>query len=127
MEIGVLTKIHPRRNQVSSRCRLLLELLNPEVDGTVLSIVSTVPENLLGTSLIGDINGVPVLALVGEVTLLGLVEADGSGTLWGSTGVRNSQTNRRDGVLNDVETLESSWDAILGGERDGTVLTAADC
>lgn len=89
--------------------------------------MSTVPEDLLGTSLIGDINGVPVLALVGEVTLLGLVEAESSGTLGGSTGVRNSQTNRRDGVLNNVQALESSWDAILRGERDGTVLTAANC
>lgn len=103
-----------------------LALLNPEVDTGVLGVVGTIPEDLLLLGLSVAINGEPGLALVGEVALGGLTKADGAGVLGGGTGVRNSQANGRDRVLHNVKALEGSGDTVLGGERDGTVLAAAD-
>lgn len=106
---------------------LFLELLDPKVGAGILSVVSTIPEDLLGLGFSVAINGEPGVALVGEVALVGLVEADSGGILGDGTGVRAGQANFRDGVLDNVEVLESGGNTVLGGERDSTVGTAADC
>lgn len=55
--------------------------------------MSTIPEDLLGLGFSVAINGEPGIALVGEVALLGLVEADSGGILGDGTGVRAGQAN----------------------------------
>lgn len=64
---------------------------------------------------------------MGEVTLCINSEASHVGALGHSTGVGRCEGQGLDLIGDHVEGLEASGSLILGGERDVTVVAAADC
>lgn len=107
---------------------LLLVLLHPQVDGSVLGVVRAVPEDLLGLALAIAVNGEPVTAALGQVALLVDAEAGGVGVLGGGAGVGDGQADGRNRVLDDVQVLPAGGGLVLGGEGDGAAFAlTADC
>jgi hypothetical protein len=102
-----------------------LALLNPEVEAIVLSVVATVPVDLLGGN-VANVDGEPGTALVGEVTLGVDTEAIHVSVLWDGTGVRNGEGDGSHVVLDDIEVLEGGGDAVLGGEGDHAIGSGAE-
>lgn len=96
-------------------------LLHPQVGSAVGGAVAAVPvDGLLGVGAVA-LDSEPGLAVVGEVALLVDPEVQGAGAVWHGTGVRDGHAQRSGVVLNDVQALERSGDAVLGGEGDGTI------
>jgi hypothetical protein len=107
--------------------RVVLELLDVELLRTVLRTMSSVPVDLPDGVVAVAVDSEPGLAAVGEETLLIDTESGEVAALGDSTGVGNGQADGRDGVLDDVEVLESSGDTVLSGVGDEAVGAATDC
>lgn len=104
---------------------VVLQLLNIEVLTAVLSVVSSVPKDLLDLVLAVAVNGEPSLAAVSEQTLFVDTKSSGVAALGDSAGVRQGHAEGRDRVLNNVEVLESSGNTVLGSVCDEAVGAAA--
>jgi hypothetical protein len=95
---------------------VVLELLNVELLGAVLGVVSSVPVDLLDGVGAVSIDGEPGLATVSEEALLVDTESGGVTALRNGTGVGDGHAEGSNRVLNDIEVLESGGDTVLGGE-----------
>lgn len=104
---------------------LLLELLDVEVDCSILGVVGAVPVDLLGLVVAVAVDGEPVAASLGQVALLVDAEAGGVGALGRGCGVRAGQPDGQDGVLDDVQVLPAGRGLPLRRECNSAVLTLA--
>jgi hypothetical protein len=95
---------------------VVLQLLNIELLTAVLSVVSSVPEDLLDLVVAVAVNGEPSLAAMGEQTLLVDTKASEVAALGDSAGVREGHTEGRDRVFDNVKVLESGRNSVLGSE-----------
>jgi hypothetical protein len=103
-----------------------LALLDPKVDATILGVMGTIPEDLLGSLILSvAVNSKPGVGIVGEVAIVIDAKASGAGTIGDGSGVRTSQANGGNLVLDNVKALEASGSLRLGGERDGAVFAAS--
>lgn len=87
--------------------------------------MSTIPVDLLNGVLAVAVNSKPSLATVSEEALVVNTETGDVATLGNGTGVGDGHAEGSNGVLNDVEVLESGGDTVLGGEGDEAVGAAA--
>lgn len=111
----------PSLNSIKHLSRVVLELLDVKVLTAVLSVVSSVPVDLLDGVVTVSVNGEPGLAAVGEKTLVVDTESSEIAALGNGTRVRDGQANGGDLVLNNVQVLESSGDTVLSGVGDEAV------
>lgn len=112
--IKLFYQIDPGSNPSRYLGGVVLQLLNIELLTAVLSVVSSVPEDLLDLVVAVAVNGEPSLAAVGEQTLLVDTKSSGIAALRDSAGVRQGQAEGRDRVLDNVEVLESGGNTVLG-------------
>lgn len=112
--IKLFYQIDPESNPSRYLGGVVLQLLNIELLTAVLSVVSSVPEDLLDLVVAVAVNGEPSLAAMGEQALLVDTKSSGVAALRDSAGVRQGQAEGRDRVLNNVEVLESGGNTVLG-------------
>lgn len=104
---------------------VILELLDIELHGAVLGVVSSRPKDFLDLVLTVAVNGEPILAALSEQTLVVDTKGSDVAALRDSAGVREGQTDGRDRVFDNVEVLESGRNSVLGSVRDEAVGAAA--
>lgn len=101
-------------------------LLHPKVDASILGIVSTIPEDLLGSFILSiSVNGKPGVPVVGKVAIVIDAKTSGAGTIRDGSGVRTGQADGGNLALDDVEALEASGSLGLGSERDWAIVAAS--